>query len=371
MGITCFLYLCLFCYSITFSILYHTYAAFMLAILLGTLPVFVALIGWIQHFFVCVKVNEVMGIVEKDSFVQINFEIENRGILPISELRIPFYYRMPGQKKKKGSIRISISGRHTEHTIFQIPTEYCGMLCVSFRKFRCFDLWHLFSFGQYFNTERKKIWRMHPPKKFQFLILPQFEEIELDSNITNISVSYEEETTEYSKTKKGDDPSEIFDIREYHPGDDIKRIHWKLSSKKEMLMVKDFSLPLNCNLWILFDHFIKPDEKSMMECFDQQMEQFASLSYSLLLNELVHVVAWYSTFSSELICRQIKSEDDFYEMLSEILNENPGHSSNAPYAFHEKHNCSGVDRLFYFGNEPEILTSYGYRIIETGVEYHD
>ena len=33
--------------------------------------------------------------------------------------------------------------------------------------------------------------------------------------------------------------AEIYDIREYVPGDPLKRIHWKLSAKKDMLMVKE------------------------------------------------------------------------------------------------------------------------------------
>ena len=48
----------------------------------------------------------------------------------------------------------------------------------------------------------------------------------------------------FSTYKKGDDPSEIFDIREYADGDKIQRIHWKLSSKTGDLMVKEGSLPL-------------------------------------------------------------------------------------------------------------------------------
>ena len=38
---------------------------------------------------------------------------------------------------------------------------------------------------------------------------------------------------------KGNDFAEITDVREYRPGDRIKDIHWKLSAKKETLMVKE------------------------------------------------------------------------------------------------------------------------------------
>ena len=56
--------------------------------------------------------------------------------------------------------------------------------------------------------------------KVPFTIVPDY--IPIENNIAN----YAEmglETDDYSKTSKGDDPSEIFDIHEYHDGDKINR----------------------------------------------------------------------------------------------------------------------------------------------------
>ena len=40
-------------------------------------------------------------------------------------------------------------------------------------------------------------------------------------------------------TERGNDFAEVSDIREYAPGDRIRDIHWKLSAKKDILMVKE------------------------------------------------------------------------------------------------------------------------------------
>lgn len=40
-------------------------------------------------------------------------------------------------------------------------------------------------------------------------------------------------------TKKGNDFSDVQEIREYIPGDKLMSIHWKLSAKRDVLMVKD------------------------------------------------------------------------------------------------------------------------------------
>lgn len=53
--------------------------------------------------------------------------------------------------------------------------------------------------------------------------------------------------------KKGDDVSEVNEIREYIAGDRIQNIHWKLSAKSDDFMVKDYSRPVNNEICILFD----------------------------------------------------------------------------------------------------------------------
>ena len=43
------------------------------------------------------------------------------------------------------------------------------------------------------------------------------------------------------QNRKGDDLSEMFDIRDYVPGDDVRSIHWKLSSKSDHLVLRQAS----------------------------------------------------------------------------------------------------------------------------------
>ncbi|MBE5943827.1 MAG: DUF58 domain-containing protein [Lachnospiraceae bacterium] len=54
--------------------------------------------------------------------------------------------------------------------------------------------------------------------------LPEFEQGMLESE---------------ESSKKGNDFSDVHDIREYIPGDKLMSIHWKLSAKRDILMVKD------------------------------------------------------------------------------------------------------------------------------------
>ena len=55
------------------------------------------------------------------------------------------------------------------------------------------------------------------------------------------------------QNRKGSDASEIFDIRDYVPGDDIRTIHWKLSGKTDELIVRQASAPSHYNIALLPD----------------------------------------------------------------------------------------------------------------------
>lgn len=56
------------------------------------------------------------------------------------------------------------------------------------------------------------------------------------------------------QNRKGNDPSEMFDIREYVPGDDIRSIHWKLSSKTDSLILREPSNPSHYRVAVLADY---------------------------------------------------------------------------------------------------------------------
>ena len=55
------------------------------------------------------------------------------------------------------------------------------------------------------------------------------------------------------QNRRSSDPSEIFDIRDYVPGDDIRTVHWKLSAKTGSLIVRQASDPSHYDAALLPD----------------------------------------------------------------------------------------------------------------------
>lgn len=70
-----------------------------------------------------------------------------------------------------------------------------------------------------------------------------------DSSLSSISDSAD-------KTKKSPytfDKLEVSDVREYRPGDGLKSVHWKLSSKSEELVVKDYNTGVTKMTYVFCD----------------------------------------------------------------------------------------------------------------------
>lgn len=87
------------------------------------------------------------------------------------------------------------------------------------------------------------------PRKFELDPRPHTSDSELD--------------TQQIIRQKGSDNTELSDIRSYLYGDSLKSIHWKLSSKSEELIVKDYSRNLGSSVCILCDlepHFASPGD---------------------------------------------------------------------------------------------------------------
>lgn len=130
----------------------------------------------------------------------------------------------------------------------------------------------------------------------------------------------------YSDSEKGDDISEIYQIREYVEGDPIHAIHWKMSAKADNLLIKEHGKPLGCVIliWIdLFDNSTKNKLKGRKHGRNNlpvnAIEMAASVSLSLIEQRCVHMVAWYEDKNDRIIRKRVENEENIYELLNRLL----------------------------------------------------
>ena len=117
-----------------------------------------------------------------------------------------------------------------------------------------------------------------------------------------------------SQKKSSEDYSSISDIRPFEHSDSMKKIHWKLSAKKNELMVKNYDITNNTATAIIVDNRFTPDmvpDKTALE--------------DMLIEMAVSIVKYHLSANQSVML-------DFME--------------NTPAKFHEN-TISGFDRLYF------------------------
>lgn len=329
------------------SILYNQYVMGILLLTILIMPFILFALLCFVYGMVTAELVSTVHVAKKGEMIPISIQLNNPTIFPISNLTIYLSYKNAySPKRYKKDFTVSIDKRTNTSVICNILSDYAGNLEVSLKKIRIYDYLKLFSL-------RKKL-----TGEVKVAVLPFFYEI-LENSITNRNRQMME-SDNYSSTKSGDDPSEVFAIREYREGDRPQRIHWKLSIKQDQLMIKDFSDPLNCSV-LVFVNLSIPEEEDALVYIDALLECALSLSYSLVTKGQIHYFSWYD--EKHGISRRIRvaQEKELFEAVDGLLQSVPyTEKTDALADFLAEHPNDQYTDLFYVTGEisdPERLDS--------------
>lgn len=288
--------------SILFMIFYSKYFPVVLFIELLVLPIILAVIMLCISKKISIKVesqNE-FGLKNKESNIKLH--INNLSKFPLSKADINIVYEDSFGNKIEKIIRISIDGGNKRDINYLIIPKKCGIIKVYVNNVRVYDYFSLFS-------KLKKIYT-----EDRILVLPN------EHVFSNEILKYEEliskDSEEYSENEKGDDSSQVFDIREYSEGDKLQRVHWKLSSKYDELMVKEFSKAVVDATVVLVELF--NNNKNGDELLDSLIETVYSISKHFISVGYPHYLAWYND-ENGMIKRKILTEEDLLQAIKYIL----------------------------------------------------
>ena len=167
------------------------------------------------------------------------------------------YYNVFNNQITSFELYLPVQARNSQRVTFQISSKFCGIIKIQNSELILFDPLRIFKFrtGRNIRTE--------------VAVVPSGYEI---SGTINYTDRVNEESENFSEYRPGDDPSEVFDLREYVPGDKLNRIHWKLSSKKDEFIVKEFSLPIDVPCVVFLDLKCYEDSDYTLPVFDTLVE---------------------------------------------------------------------------------------------------
>lgn len=195
-------------------------------------------------------------------------------------------------------VRIVFSGKN--HMI-RIPfkAEVCGQLHIRLKRIRFYDI---------FGVMRRDM--PHPEEQI-LMVYPKKAAITVtvDNQITG-RLEGEQKTIERS----GKNMSEVFELCEYKPGDDVRRIHWKLSGKLGKMIMRQAGDTFKSDIFVLLDVGHKYEEEQY-PVTQMSAAVSAAISISLELSKLR--ISHYLGISSNerLIYEAIENQTDFNKTI--------------------------------------------------------
>ncbi len=155
--------------------------------------------------------------------------------------------------------------RHSTQIPCSFKAKLCGDVTMTCKEVYFYDLFGLcrirFPFSQRQNMT----------------IIP--EKLKIDMTRKK-DLSYFKEGNHDYLLQKGFDMSDIYDLRNYHDGDDIRHIHWKLSAKMQQMLLKEGSHNSSINTVMLVDIGLYQHQKKL-----DPVKLSHALSYAMSLSE--------------------------------------------------------------------------------------
>lgn len=307
------IYLLLFLVGLFISIFYVAYGTVAIMGILIAIPIAMLLFLIFVRSRIRVSVDSKNPIAEKDAMdkparASITLSVENGNrILPITKgiAKVRYENVFSGEKGKM-KVRFSVdAGRKRDRRIL-VPMMNCGNVAITVEKVRIYDYLSIFAWTVGKNFETQNV-----------LILPPLREMYLGGdrwyNETN------EDSDRFSLYKKGDDPSEIFDIREYMDGDKIQRIHWKLSSKTGSLMVKEGSLPLTKAVNIFIDLCVQGTREKRHDMANHLVQGIYSIAMFMIEHGIPQKYIWYDEAKEVVQERLVEHEEELLWMFQDLF----------------------------------------------------
>ncbi|WP_124099134.1 DUF58 domain-containing protein [Ruminococcus sp. Marseille-P6503] len=308
-----FIYIVLVIASVLFYILYEGAFSFYLFSFVVILSAVLNVLLSYTRKRISVSFLETQLSASRKKKIPVVLKVQNTSALPVPICMITVSYTSALENKTEYfKINTPIFPKNVQYLTLNISSLHCGTVNLKIKQVKIIDMLRIFR--RRIKADKGGLML----NECSIAVAPDY--IKLENQICDYS-DMGLETGNYSKTQKGDDPSEIFDIHEYSEGDKISRIHWKLTAKQDKTMVKDYSLPLTNSIFICvslyFDSANGSDE--LLDQYDALIETAAAVSMHLCENNRPHKIVWYDSEAERNMTCSVTDIDDYRYMINSLL----------------------------------------------------
>lgn len=286
-------------FNIWLMVILHSYVNFLILIAMIVFPIYSILSLYYAKSRISFDITMPIEPMKKSEEVRVHFKLKNPTLLPIVNATVrltvanPFYgyegehvLNMPSRARKETDVA------------YPLIMDYCGRLVVSIERISLMDLMGICEVRIPVGIEK------------ECLIFPSGPILDREAGVV-----YQKGVTEASESKeKGYDFSDVSGIREYIPGDKLQNIHWKLSTKKDELMVKERVSVSAMQLSVVVD--LVNDEEM---CLESVLELADGITKAFVKQNLPFTLYYYSMNRQELIGNYIGNEVERQEWFEGIL----------------------------------------------------
>ena len=249
-----------------------------LILVLPILSLLLALPGWMGSMASAVPEASLVTVGGSARFRIILY---HSSFLPLirPRVRLGWTNQLTGES---GESKLTLTARKPAE--LTVPVAHCGRLVCRVEGAVCCDLLGLFPLPVRKGPERA------------VLILPVHLELEGKEEL-----AAGENAGTVLRPRPGGGPGEDYDLREYRVGDPLRSVHWKLSSKKDELVVRETLEPQQAAIVVTYDHFGPPED------LDRTFAQLWALSRWLLQQDRPHHIQWASPLTGVAEDRAVDS----------------------------------------------------------------
>lgn len=265
-----------------FYILYIDSIALIMLLCALIVPVILRVgLTWL-HFTSACELHGRTGGCRVGESVPVTLFLESRCPLffpqAVAELRVRHAF---GKKPETLHLKFPVQPKNITRLTFYLHADYCGIVEARLVRLHVYDLFRLCHTSIRCTSE-----------SISLLVLPEAVFLPLH----NAAAPVDHPDSERFAGKPGDDPSEIFAIREYQPGDQVSRMHWKLSSRSEEMLVKDFSAPIRKNILL----YLECLPGTPIQVLEKMLGLLYSMAYQLIEGGHLCEIAWFDSNASQV-----------------------------------------------------------------------
>lgn len=279
---------------------YNTFPMFMVVIIVCVIPLISYILYRSNRNRINIYIEKLPESVGRENDIIFDICVDNPTFYPFGNIVVKIDVENGFYKNgKEYQISLPNGIRKKRRIKWSVASKYAGNIRICLSEMEVQDA--MFLFKKEINIKDEHIVK----------VFTEYDMVYFDDN-SFLDGEGEEEETLY---QKGSDVSDIADIRSYVSGDSMQSIHWKLSARRDEMLVKEYSMPYSTKMFVCVDLHVNSEIQDEM---DTVIEAFAAVCSVLIASNKAFDVGWHDKNSGEIFVRTITNAEEMTKVLYDM-----------------------------------------------------